>query len=286
MKTLNVVHLSDTHLCAEGKLLHGTIDAWARLRAALHAAKHFTPDVVVVTGDIADRGAPVHERAAKLFAKFENELGCPIIAVPGNHDPQESVNEAFNTFRLSTGPHIANTVHEIDGLRIIGLDSGGYREARGWLDAPQLRWLSSLLTQPAPRGSLILMHHPPVEAMAAELSGRGLANPEDLALILSGSDVRGILCGHFHQAGVGQLKGTNVFMAPATSYNTNAYAPQEILSGPESSWFSLLQVDAQSIRNSPIPVRHGTRKNKNQIASKTTNATRARIPAHSRETSS
>ncbi len=131
MKKLTVVQLSDPHLCAEGKLLHGTIDAWARLRAALHSAKHFNPDVVVVTGDIADRGALIHGRAAKLFAKFQDELGCPIITVPGNHDPQDSINEAFNVYRLSTGPRIANTVHEINGLRIIGLDSGGYRESKG-----------------------------------------------------------------------------------------------------------------------------------------------------------
>ncbi|MGO2480140.1 metallophosphoesterase family protein [Glutamicibacter ardleyensis] len=282
MKKLTVVQLSDPHLCAEGKLLHGTIDAWARLRAALHSAKRFNPDVVVVTGDIADRGAPIHGRAAKLFAKFQDKFGCPIITVPGNHDPQDSINEAFNVYRLSTGPRIANTVHEINGLRIIGLDSGGYRESQGRLDMEQLQWLSGLLRVPAPRGSLIALHHPPVDSLNAHMIGRGLANPEELALVLSGSDVRGILCGHFHQAGVGQLKGTNVYQAPATSYNTDVYAPQQILSGPEGSWFSLLQIDSHSMSSTAIPVRHGSRKPKNQQASSTKNATRARIPAHSK----
>lgn len=282
MNTLKLVHLSDTHLCAEAKLLHGNIDAWGRMRAALHAAQHFNPDVVVLTGDLADRGAPIHQRAAKVFAKFEERLGCPIIVVPGNHDPQDSINEAFNVYRLSTGPRIANTVHEIHGLRIIGLDSGGYRQTQGRLDAAQLQWLSKLLRVPAPRGSLVLLHHPPIESISAQLAGRELANPEELALVLGGSDVRGILCGHFHQAGVGQLKGTNVYLAPATSYNTDMYAPHQQLSGVQDAGFSLLHIDSHAIRSSHVALRSGLRKLKNQQASSTTQAIRARVSAQSK----
>ncbi|UXN32850.1 metallophosphoesterase [Glutamicibacter sp. M10] len=246
MKPLTVIHLSDTHLCRDGQLLHETIDSWQQIELALEAARAFSPDAIVLTGDIADRGAPIHSRAAKLFNEFQEELGCPVISIPGNHDPARSVGAEFNTRRLSTGPHPANTVHEVMGLRIIGLDSGGYQQRQGELDRAQLQWLESLLTVPAPRGSLLLIHHPPVEATSEFRAGRGLKDPMALAAVIAGSDIRAILCGHYHQAASSQLLNTPVFMAPAVSYNMNPFASDEVLE-ESGAKFALLQLGLNTV---------------------------------------
>ncbi|HBV09966.1 MAG TPA: phosphoesterase, partial [Micrococcaceae bacterium] len=70
-----LVQLTDTHLLEGEKLLHGRIDTWSRTVAALSAAAHFAPDAVLVTGDIADRGQQIYNRAARLFERAEQELG-------------------------------------------------------------------------------------------------------------------------------------------------------------------------------------------------------------------
>lgn len=246
MEPLTIIQLSDTHLRPEGQLLHGTIDSWQQTERALEAAACLDPDAIVVTGDIADRGSGIHERAAGLFNQAQRELDCPVIAVPGNHDPLGAIGESFNTRRLSTGPYPADTVHEVLGLRIIGLDSGGFQLAQGRLEQQQLDWFSSLLTASAPRGSLLLLHHPPVEAANAARAGRGLENPLELAAIAAGSDIRAILCGHYHQAATSQLLNTPVFMAPAVSCNMNPFAPTEIVDEPAAG-FNVIKVGAKSV---------------------------------------
>jgi len=246
MKPLTIIHMSDTHLCPEGRLLHGSIDSWRRTRHALRASQHFSPDAIVVTGDIADRGAPIHPAAAAMLNDIQEELGCPVISVPGNHDPLGSVGPEFNTQRLSTGPYPANTVHEALGLRIIGLDSGGFQLAQGEVDQAQLSWLQSLLTAPAPLGSVLLLHHPPVAATSPARAGRGLKDPMALAAITAGTDIRAILCGHYHQAATSQLINTPVFMAPAVSYNMNPFAPDEILA-ESGSGFGVLQIGQEAV---------------------------------------
>lgn len=246
MKPLSIVQLSDTHLCPEGQLLHGSIDSWARTEEALDAANYFEPDAVVVTGDIADRGAPIHERAAEIFAQAQERLDCPVITIPGNHDPLGAIGESFNMHRLSTGEYPADTVHEVMGLRIIGMDTGGFQQAQGRLNSQQLHWLSSLLTVPAPRGSLLLLHHPPVEATNQARAGRGLENPQELAAVTAGSDIRSILTGHYHQTATSQLLNTPVFMAPAVSYNMNPFAPTEMLDEPGAG-FAVHKVGQTSV---------------------------------------
>lgn len=246
MERLTIIQLSDTHLHPEGQLLHGTIDSWQRTEQALEAAACLEPDAIVVTGDIADRGSPIHERAAELFNRTQRVLDCPVISVPGNHDPLGTVGESFNTRRLSTGPRPADTVHEVHGLRIIGLDSGGFQLAQGNLEREQLDWLSMLLAAPAPRGSLLLLHHPPVEATNEARAGRGLQNPMELAAITAGSDIRAILCGHYHQASTSQLVNTPVFMAPAVSYNMNPFAPTQIVAEPAAA-FNVINVGAKTV---------------------------------------
>ena len=249
-----LVQLTDTHLLAGGALLRGRIDTWARTSAVLQAAARFSPDAVLVTGDVADRGAPVYARAAKLFEQAERELGCPVIVVPGNHDPAGAVGAAFNRKRLASGPNPADTVHLVGGLRVIGLETHGFREAGGRLSDLQLVWLRAVLATPAARGTVLAMHHPPIESLLPELAGRGLARPEELAAALAGGDVRGILCGHYHLPGTGSLGGIPVWTSPAVSYNHGLFAPEGTKQAMAPSWFSIIKVGAGQLSATPVQV--------------------------------
>lgn len=249
-----LVHLSDTHLLGDGSLLHGRIDTWARTVAALSAAAHFSPDAVLVTGDIADRGQQVHARAARLFEHVEQELGCPVITLPGNHDPAGAIGGDFNRGRSASGPGPADTVHHVSGLRIISLDSHGFGTDEGWLTDEQLLWVAGLLATASARGTVIALHHPPVPAPLPALAGRGLAAPEKLAAVLAGSDVLGILCGHYHLPGMGSLGTIPVWVAPAVSYNHNLFAPDDTLQGLDTSWFSVIKAGDGHFFTTPVQV--------------------------------
>jgi 3',5'-cyclic AMP phosphodiesterase CpdA len=56
---LKFIHLTDPHLLAPGRALHGTDPTW-RLRRAVASinAEHADAAFVVITGDLADRGEP------------------------------------------------------------------------------------------------------------------------------------------------------------------------------------------------------------------------------------
>ncbi|MDO2934602.1 metallophosphoesterase [Paeniglutamicibacter sulfureus] len=249
-----LVQLTDLHLMTGGALLHGWIDTWARTAEALEAAARFSPDAILVTGDIADRGAQVHARAARLFEHAERELQCPVIVVPGNHDPAGSVGARFNRQRIASGPNPADTVHMIGGLRIIGLDTHGFREAAGGLSQPQLRWLLAVLETPAPGGTVLALHHPPIDCLMPALAGRGLARPGELAAVLAGSDVRAILCGHYHLPTSGSLGSIPVWVGPAVSYNHKLFATDAPAHDQDTSWFSVIKVGAGQLSATPVRV--------------------------------
>ncbi|GAA3701465.1 hypothetical protein GCM10023081_42380 [Arthrobacter ginkgonis] len=249
-----LIHLTDTHLLPDGELLHGRIDTWARAMGAFSAAAHFAPDAVVVTGDIADRGSAVHARAARLFDHAAEQLGCPVIALPGNHDPAGSVGAAFNPASTARGPRPGDTVHDVSGLRVIGLDTDGYAEPEGRLRPEQLDWLMDQLDTPAPRGTVLAMHHPPIPALLPALAGRGLADPGALAEVLAGSDVHGILCGHYHLPAGGRLGSVPVWAGPAVAYNHNPFAPADTVQGLDTSWISVVRVHSAGMTTTPVPV--------------------------------
>ncbi len=251
---LRLVQLTDTHLVTEDALLHGRLDTWARTVAAFSAAAHFAPDAVLVTGDIADRGQAIHSSAAKLFAKAQRELQCPIITLPGNHDPLGAVGTEFNASRRGTGPYPADTIHEVAGLRIIALDSHGFGEGAGWLGPEQLQWLTEVLRTPAPRGSIVTLHHPPIPSMHRVHDGRGLKHPEHLSAALEGSDVLGIFCGHYHLPTLGTLGSIPVWTAPAVSYNHNLFAPESVLQAVDTSWLSVITIEGAQISATPVQI--------------------------------
>lgn len=248
-----LVQLTDTHLLPVPGLLYGQLDTWERLQSALGAAAHFRPDVVVLTGDLADGKSDIYEAASALLEEAAEELECPLIVLPGNHDLPERT-AGFNRHRAFSGPGQGDTVHLVRGLRVIGLDSNASGSPSGVLSAAQLEWLALELSAPAPHGTVLAIHHPPIESMLPQLAGRGLANPEQLQAVLSGTDVRAILCGHYHHGLSGRLGAVPVWVSPAVSYNQNLFAPAATVQGLDTTWISVITLAPASFSATPVPV--------------------------------
>ncbi|MCU1519102.1 MAG: hypothetical protein JWQ75_3823 [Pseudarthrobacter sp.] len=252
-----VVQLSDIHLVRDSGLLHGRLDTWQRTVEALGAAAHFKPDAVLVTGDISNAGDECYQRAAVLFEQASEQLGCPVIVLPGNHDMDLSGFRRFNPFRTLAGPLPGDTVHVVRGLRLITLNSQGLGTPHGALQDVQLEWLTAILAGPSEHGTILALHHPPVNSPLPQLRGRGLARPEVLASALQDTDVRAVLSGHYHHGLSAVLGRIPVWVSPAVSYNQNLFAPPGTVQGIDSSWFSVIQLEPDAFTATPVPVTAG-----------------------------
>lgn len=202
------------------------VDAAASLSKVL-ADTRLVPevDVIIVTGDIADDGsADGCWRVRRAVGQAARARSVPRIYTTGNHDRQPAFRQVLGSGHL--GPDDADVAYDevgngqhaavsmIDGLRVVTLDSLVPGQADGLLTVEQLDWLAELLSQPAPDGTLVALHHPPIQ-LAHHAAGRSvLMRPEDLGRVLRGRDVHAILCGHLHLQLSASLEGVPVLVAP------------------------------------------------------------------------
>ncbi|MFI9508022.1 metallophosphoesterase [Nocardia sp. NPDC052566] len=229
MSDLTIVQLTDTHLRTEGELVHGAVDTYANLTLVLAQilAAGQPVDALVLSGDLADSGSPAaYRRLRAAMEPAAAALGARLVYVMGNHDERT----AFGAELLDRGPDEDpsaphDSVVDVRGLRIIALDSTMPGRHDGWLTPGQLDWLADQLRHPAPRGTLLVLHHPPIRSPLATTEFLRLQRPELLETVLAGTDVRMIVCGHNHLTASASFAGVPVWIGPALSYRIDPLAP-------------------------------------------------------------
>lgn len=252
---LTLLHLSDTHLTA-GSRLFDVVDGTERLARALtvFAASGVAPDAIVLTGDLADVGEPAAYAALRgLVEPFAARLGARVLWVMGNHDERG----AFRAGLLDEAADLRSVdrVDEIGGLRMITLDTTVPGAHHGELADEQLQWLRDELATPAPLGSILAMHHPPVPSVLPLAASVELREQSRLAEVLRGSDVRAILAGHLHYSTFATFAGIPVSVASSTCYSqdltvpTGGTRPQD---GAQA--FNLVQVYDDTVVHSVVPI--------------------------------
>lgn len=251
-----IVHLSDTHLLAQGRPLGGRYDTVRGVREALAAVERtgIHPDAIVFTGDLTDLGEP--EAYAALRAEVEPwaaRLEAPIIWVAGNHDERPALRQGLLGGEATDQP--ITGVWDLAGLRVIAVDSSVPGWHHGDLDAGQLQWLREVLSEPAPLGTILALHHPPLPSHIPFFDILELRHQEELAEILRGSDVRAILAGHLHYSTSGTFAGIPVSVASATCYTMNLQRPAAEVNGMDAGHsFHLVHVYEQTITHAVVPV--------------------------------
>ena len=217
-----LVQLSDVHLAGSGVGPHGarTRD---NLLAALRevAAAGLRPDVFLLTGDLADAGeGPCYDDLAAILAEAADGTGASVIFLPGNHDDRAAFRRHLLGEAGDGAPGPINRTYWRGGLRIIALDSIVPGEDGGVLDDETLDYLRAGLRSPAPDGTVVALHHPPVASPVGPMARIALRDPGPARLrdAIAGSDVRIVLCGHSHHEQFGLLGATPVWVSPAVAY--------------------------------------------------------------------
>ena len=222
-----IAHLTDTHFLAGGAPLYGTVDTVEHLQRALRRleSSDLRIDAIVHTGDITDLGElDAYQRVRAILEPAAERLSCPIVWVPGNHDVRGALRQGLLSQEPSDAP--LDAVTEVRGLRIVTLDTSVPQAGYGEVDRAQLDWLRHALAAPAPEGTLLALHHPPLHTTVRVLDPFQLRGSDALADVVEGTDVRAILAGHFHYGLGGRFAGVPVTVAPALSYNVRVEAPE------------------------------------------------------------
>jgi len=224
-----VAHLSDPHLLAAGAKQYGVVDPEPGLVLALDRLLRLdpAPDVLVFTGDLADRAEPAaYDRLRELVEPVADGLGAQVVWTMGNHD--ERAPYAHGLFGAADdGPQ--DRAYDVGGLRVLALDTSVPGYHHGDLTGDQLDWLADQLATPAEHGTVLAMHHPPIPVpmlRAAEIIE--LLDQQALADVVAGSDVRAVLGGHFHYTSWSTFAGVPVSVAAASCYTIDP-APRDRL---------------------------------------------------------
>ncbi len=253
-----LLHLSDTHLRARGSRLFDSVDSAARLRSALGAieASGIRPDALVFTGDLADLGErDAYVAIRELVEPFAQRLGAPVLWVMGNHDDRAGFRSQLLGETAGDPLRAVDRVDELDGLRVITLDTSVPGRHHGELSDRQLGWLRDELATPAPLGSILAMHHPPVPSVLPLAASVELRDQSRLAAVLRGSDVRAIIAGHLHYSTFATFAGVPVSVASATCYTQDLTVPVGGTRPQDGAQaFNLIHVYDDTIVHSVVPV--------------------------------
>ena len=252
-----VAHISDTHLLGEGRQLYGVVEGEANLRQALTQLQRLSgkPDAIVITGDLADLGEPdAYVRLRSIVEPVAAELGAQLIWVMGNHDERGPYSEGLFDGEHTDEPQ--DRVYDVNGLRVISLDSTVQGYHHGAISDEQLAWLASELATPAPHGTVLALHHPPVPTpLLWAMEMLELHGQDRLAAVLQGSDVRAILAGHLHYSSFSTFAGIPVSVASATCYTLALAAEDRLLSGTNTNQaFNMVHLYENSVEHSIVPV--------------------------------
>lgn len=251
-----IIHVSDPHYLAGGVKLGGRYDVesnFARTLAAITTV-HPNPAAIVVTGDLADLGEPdAYRRLRSAVEPVAESLGTTVIWVAGNHDERPALRAGLLDLEPTDEP--VTGVWDLDGLRLIALDTSVPGWHHGDIDDAQLTWLAEVLREPAPHGTLLAMHHPPLPSHVPLFDILELRHQDELARVIRGTDVRGILAGHLHYSAHGTFAGIAVSVASATCYTMNVARPAAEVNGMDAAQaFQIVHVRPETITHTVVPV--------------------------------
>lgn len=228
METLRFAHISDTHVVCSGssefmfQVRREVRDPKDTLVKCLKELGGQPLDFVLLTGDLVHEGEEADYAAYRRL--FDSYLpGVPLCVALGNHDHRGAFRRGFlGQPQGDDSAYLA--VQTVKGLRVVSLDTPYIDGLAGSLPEEQLDYLEQAVREPAPRGTVVIMHHP----VTADQPWARLQAPERFARILQNSDVKAVFNGHLHCNYVAWYGGVPHFTAGSLGFGIDMTPSQSI----------------------------------------------------------
>jgi len=211
-KPATLLHISDSHLHATADSRMRGVTTYATFLSVLEHAqrdRRWPVDAILATGDIVqDESRAGYER----FRAAMEPLGVPVLSVPGNHDDPNLMSEILTSGAFQLGGELRLGPWSIVMLStfLAGEDAGGLGPAR-------LQGLRQALAVHEGQHVLVAMHHHPLPMGSTWLDGVALRDGAAFWQIVDQHpEVRGVICGHVHQAADRNRNSVRFMSTPST----------------------------------------------------------------------
>lgn len=212
---IRLIQLTDCHLMADvdDDLLGIVTDVTLDHVLALPVWRQ-PLDILLCTGDLSqDDTVASYQRLQHKLRKIE-AIKC---FVPGNHDDMGVMSQVLANERLG------DQYVDMEGWRIIVLDSQWPGHVSGQLGAEQLAWLAEALLACKDRYVLIALHHHVYPIDVAWIDAWALQQPEALQAVLGQhGHIKAVLSGHVHHASEQWHGGVRWLTSPSSCFQTDA----------------------------------------------------------------
>ena len=172
------------------------------------------PDLLLMTGDLTESGDA--ESYARL-AEVVSACPFPVWPMTGNHDERTPLLAAFPQTPSEGG--FVHYVLDLEGLRLIVLDTLEPGRHGGAFCAARADWLRAVLSADSKTPVIIAMHHPPFESGITWLDSAE-AEPwiaRFAATVANFPQIRGIIAGHLHRTIHTQWNGLSLSVCQSTA---------------------------------------------------------------------
>ena len=265
MSALRILHLTDTHLFGDESRHYGVVDTSEHLRLALAQVGSREFDLVVCSGDVSEDGSEASYVLARTeIGGWATARGARAVFAMGNHDRRAEFRAVLgdgqpgaDAASFAADPDPIAPIASIavsEGWRTIVLDTSVPGAGYGALGGEQLDFLCDALSEPAEHGTVIVMHHPPVAAETDLLDALRLDDADTDAFwdLVRGSDVRAVLCGHYHHPIVETREGIPVVVAPGVANVARAFGPPAEESAAALAGGAVVEVTPSGVRAQPF----------------------------------
>lgn len=225
---LRIVQLSDLHL--------GPFTGVLLLRQIMRRIREAEPDIVVITGDLADGKLKGRKRELAMLRRIKPKYG--VFAVPGNHDYYDDIVETVAFMQAAGIRVLRGETVGAGGIIIAGADDLDHLEKAEWGLSKSETMLLSIPGGNRDKFVLLLRHRPVVEPGTVGLFDLQLSGHTHGGQLLPMLSSRHKIAGR--SRGIKQLGGGGLYVSNGAGH---VGPPVRFFAPPEITVFDLVRKD-------------------------------------------
>ena len=211
-----------------------TEDSFHRVLARAKQYQHWPPDLILLTGDLAQEPSAACYQRMQLFL---DHLDIPCLCLPGNHDEPDLMRKELHKGNVQVSFQL-----RLQGWQIFCLNTHIPGSEGGAISDLELDWLEDYLAQYPDEPALIALHHHPLPVNSAWMDTMVVDNAAELlARLANYPHVRLLVCGHIHQQWEYNQGGMKILSCPSTCFQfmpeSDTFAVDEL--APGYRWLTL-----------------------------------------------